>query len=160
MAKHIKVKTLDDWLKHLLSDATIMSNRKEVLFIKQMNDQLRLQSSTSMDGSCRTGHRPWWADTNTDKHADKLLLINICVHVPHMYLLAFHDLISGLENWRILHLDAFGHFHHFVQQLRAVPDRNRRRVLWSVGPSQTHTQRGHIWRHRAVETEIAANLLL
>lgn len=35
-------------------------------------------------------------------------------------LLTFNDFISGLENGRVLHHDAVGHFLHFFQQRRAV----------------------------------------
>lgn len=46
----------------------------------------------------------------------------MCLYV---YLLVFHDLISGLEHRCILHVDAFCHFHHFLQQLCAIPEKNK-----------------------------------
>lgn len=42
----------------------------------------------------------------------------------NVYLLVFNDLISGLKNWGVLHLDAFSHFQDFLQQLCAIPDIN------------------------------------
>lgn len=44
----------------------------------------------------------------------------------YVYLLAFHDLISGLEHRRVLHFDAFCHFYHFLQQFCAIPKKNKK----------------------------------
>lgn len=38
-----------------------------------------------------------------------------------MYLLLLDNLISGLEDRRVLHHDALSHFLHFLQELRAIP---------------------------------------
>lgn len=50
----------------------------------------------------------------------------------YVYLLAFHDLISGLEHRCVLHFDAFCHFYHFLQQLCAIPKKNKQKGHVSV----------------------------
>lgn len=47
---------------------------------------------------------------------------------PKVHLLVFNDLIPGLENWCVLHLDALGHLHDSLQQLCAVADGDKGRA--------------------------------
>lgn len=59
----------------------------------------------------------------------------VCVCVrPQTYLLLLHDLISCLEDRCILHLDAFSHLLHFLQELCAIPAK-KRNVLSILGPT-------------------------
>lgn len=69
-------------------------------------------------------------DLETETHeGHRCYLTSECV-CPKVYLLVSNDLISGLENWCVLHLDAFGHFHDFLQQLSAIADINKG-MCWS-----------------------------
>lgn len=73
----------------------------------------------------------------------------------YVYLLVFHDLISGLEHRCILHIDAFCHFHHFLQQLCAVPEKNKGTRYCRSGHHKMR-RNAQICRHLAVQTWITA----
>lgn len=90
-----------------------------------LKQQLHLQSSsntTSMDGTAWLVIDP---DGKTWTHEDiPCWSTSVCMCL-YVYLLVFHDLISGLEHRCILHVDAVCHFHHFLQQLCAIPEKNK-----------------------------------